>query len=178
MDNFTNKKSGFKQFKEKLFINIPGIFMCGIFGFLGTLFLVIGIVNFFSVNAEQKNTVETTATIIGFVHKSDSKYPVVTYEANGEQYETRLTFMDSSMKEGDRIQILYNPQSPEETHPTGVTAYLFGIISGGIGGVFVIIAVLLGMLFFAPSSSLKFDIPDNDTRYFDANGNEVDEEDF
>ena len=152
--------------------------MCGIFGFLGTLFLVIGIVDFVSVNAEQKNTVETTATIIGFVYKTDSNYPVVTYEANGEQYETRLTFVDSTMKEGDRIQILYNPQSPEEAHPTGVIAYLFGICFGGIGGVFVIIAVVLGLLFFSPSSSLKLEIPDSDTRYFDADGNEVDEEDF
>lgn len=120
---------------------------------MGIACIIIGIFILISYfNAKKTQTSETTATIVRIDSEmqTDSDgidtryyYPVIKYTIGGKDYETRLHNSGSTnsteYKEGDKIEITYNPEKPEEISKKGSTG-------GIIGGIFfIIVGIIVGI---------------------------------
>lgn len=116
--------------------NLIWIFICGI----GLIFLIIGIV--ISVNLfNYENTVETTGVITEIASYRDSdgdkNYDVyVSYEVNGQQYESEMNSYSSSFYEGKEIEIYYDKDNPNKIGMKSLD-FIFLIFPG------------IGLLFFS-----------------------------
>lgn len=88
------------------------------------IFLLIGIVFtgilgiFMAININiKKNYVPADATIVDFVrnHSGDNTLTVVKYFVDGQEYESSLNSYSSNWSVGDRVNVYYNPENPDET---------------------------------------------------------------
>ena len=133
--------------------------MCSTFGLPATVLLSIGVFFLGSTFMEQMSMAETTATIIDFVDDRGDRYPYVTYEVNGKQYEDELIITDSSLKAGDKIRIRYDPYKPNIAQPTDFDTLLFtyfhGILFTAIGLPFALITVMVAIFVFKSSNRIS-----------------------
>ena len=126
----------------------------------GIACLVIGVIILISyINAQRTQTGVTTATIIRVDSEmqTDSDgfdtrwyYPVVEYTVNEQKYEARLseggTTNSLEYKEGQEVEIQYNPNNPEELSKKGSIGGLIGGIVFIAFGVIALGAALLGKI--------------------------------
>lgn len=110
-----------------------------ILGFIGAVFMIGGICSVayeksFMENAER---VEAVITDIHYRYDSDghrSGDVYVSYEIDGEEYETKLSEYSSSMHKGQTIDLYYDPEDPYEVMTKDI-AKTIGIIFIIVGGV-------------------------------------------
>lgn len=115
------------------------------FRFIGTIFLITGIVliiigaaiKICSV-ADQKGRVQTGATISA-IHGNNVN---VAYEVHGSTYEAVLGYYSSNMSVGDEVEIYVNPVYPTDFAVSNASSLLL-IIFSSIGAFFA----LMGGLF-------------------------------
>lgn len=123
---------------KKREISIAAI-VAAVFGFVGAVFIFGGI---FSV-VQQKSFMEDAERVEALItdiqyyrssngHRSEDVY--VSYEIDGEEYETKLGEYSSSMHKGQTIDLYYDPDDPYEVM-TGDVAKTVGIIFIIVGGV-------------------------------------------
>lgn len=95
-------------------------------------------------HAQKTQTAQTTATVVRVDSEMETDsdgydtrmyYPVVEYTVNGQRYEERIpdsgTSNSTTYKEGQTVEIKYNPDKPEELSKQGAKG-------GLIGGIFFI----------------------------------------
>ena len=110
---------------------------------LGTAALVVGIISLHN----QNTYVKTTATVTGVREELDmseehTDYDYVytfKYEVDGTEYEAELTYESEDFKEGDTIEIMYNPDKPTSVTTPGKGFSIYLIILGPVlmfGGIF------------------------------------------
>lgn len=102
-------REGFAGMKKSLIIT----YIIG--SILGIVWILLGI-NIYAVNAKLTNDYNKTTGQIVSIDEYDIQgkefYSVlVRYEVNGEKYNSKLDYYDSSMNEGDEISIGYNTES-------------------------------------------------------------------
>lgn len=115
-----------------------------IFIIIGTIFVSIGIVICLNV-FNYENKVETVGVITQISSYKDSedarKYNVyVSYNINGEEYESKLNGYSSSFYEGKEIDIYYDKDNPNEIGAKSLD--LLCLIFPAIGMIFVIIGLI------------------------------------
>lgn len=128
--------------KSKLINFFPGI----IFVLIGGGFLFIGL--FFGLSGLdfEENARETLGTITKIETYRDSDDEIrhtayVSYAANGETYNQSLSYYSSSMYEGKKIKVYYDPGIPSKIQVEGENS--FKLIIGIFGGVFVLIGIVV-----------------------------------
>lgn len=118
-----------------------------VFGIIGIVFLVVGIAIGLPDIVMSQNGIETQGVItsIDSIWQSDGDWShrvQVSYEAEGVSYTTYLNYYSSSMREGQNIAIHCNPENPEEI-TTGSLGWIFLLIFGGLGLIFLVVAVII-----------------------------------
>ena len=123
-----------------------------VFGLIGVIMLVVGIIVFAS-GITKKNTYKTTDAVISKIDSysdsdGDRHYTAyVTYRVPGTSKlnETKLDYYSSSMDVGDTIEVRYNPDNPNEIVvldgywiAAGILT-LMGVVFGGSAAVMFII---------------------------------------
>lgn len=107
--------------------------MWRIFAGMGGLFVGIALAVALLQFQDLEGRVETQAQIVDF---GNGGYPIVAYEAQGQRLTCQLNFRSSSMQLGQPITVYYRPEDPGQA---SVKEYLFPLIFGGIGGLFLIL---------------------------------------
>ena len=110
---------------------------------VGIVLLVIG--SYFTIReAVPDNSRQTTATIIGFAEQTENDsglartYTLVSYNIGNNHYDNvALGQYEKSWKTGDRITIIYDPDSPEDIQTKAMTYGGFILILLGIPFVFL-----------------------------------------
>ncbi len=115
-------------------------------------------------------TVQTTATVIRLDTKNSSDSegaayaPVLMFAAaDGETYTVCGSVYTNPCKysRGDRVEIRYNPDKPEKFYIKGsIGLYIFSIIFGSIGGVFLAVCMIFVLVTIFAAKSAK---PQKDT---------------
>jgi hypothetical protein len=77
----------------------------------------------------------------------------VSYEANGKMYTENLSSYSSSMKEGDRISLKYNPKQPEDIRSVDIENLIFLVMI--FCGVTLLITALLAPRLFKRLKTLR-----------------------
>ena len=120
---------------------------------IGIVAVVIGIIiSVTHFTNQAKQTAETTATVIRIESRMETDtdgedtrwyYPIIEYTVNNQKYEQQLpdsgSTISSDYKEGDKVEISYNPDNPNEISKKGS----FG---GLIAGIFFIIVGIIAVL--------------------------------
>lgn len=110
------------------------IFVC-----TGLICLLIGILAWFRTNSKLERYEHTAATIVRIREHRDSEgemqYDVyIDYTGDDAVYsDRRLGYYSSGMKRGDRIEIAYDPDDPEQIIVAGAGAHIVSYILGFIG---------------------------------------------
>lgn len=107
-----------------------------IFATIGIIFVLIGAFLFTNV-FNYKNKIETIGTITKITYGDDNKEVIVSYNANGKNYESTLNGYLSSFYEGKDINIYYDKENPNKIGMKQLD--LLFLIFPGIGLVFLII---------------------------------------
>lgn len=108
-----------------------------------------------------KEFVSTTAKIESIKQHTELRHRkrrtyhvvVVSYEANGKMYTENLNSYSSSMKEGDRIQLKYNPKQPEDIRSVEIENLIFLVMI--FCGVTLLITALLAPRLFKRLKTLR-----------------------
>lgn len=121
-----------------------------VFGFLGTMFMLFGLVLIIDHHEKSKVYIETISTVIE--HKQEDEntyYYVVEYEVDGKTYTKTSDVATSNPKKiGKEISIKYNPDNPSEAIWTkDYDTIILPIISV----IFIVACVIL----FAASGKVK-----------------------
>lgn len=128
-----------KSVSSRLFFILFGSIFAGI----GAIFLIISIV----LMVDNQNFKNKADKIVGVITEINAYYDSdddlnhevrVSYQYNGETYESRLSEYSSSMYEGDRIDLYVDPENPYRVRSGSVATILF-LIFGGLGLVFFLI---------------------------------------
>lgn len=85
-----------------------------IFLSLGLILLILGAFVLIKGLIQNRNFVETQASVESVVENDDERYILVKFDAKGETYHVRLPYFDASLDLDDVVVIKYNPQNPEE----------------------------------------------------------------
>lgn len=123
-----------------------------VFAAFGLLFAVIGIIvsiefSNFAANAEQTTAVITnieayrTKTTKGRYKTRHDVY--IKYSVDGATYKSELGYYNSGMSIGDEIEVYYDPENPNKVR--GKDSPL-GFIFAGIGGVFAVMGICIGVI--------------------------------
>ena len=107
--------------------------MWRIFAGMGGLFVGIALAVALLQFQNLEGRVAVQAQIVDF---GNGGYPIVAYEAEGQRLTCQLNFRSSSMQLGQPVTVYYQPENPQQA---SVKEYLFPLIFGGIGGVFLIL---------------------------------------
>ena len=135
--------------KQRRIYNI----IAGVFGIMGVIFLIVGGVVFL----RQKSFVEGAAEVEGKISRIESSIDFdgetdykayVSYEYDGEEYKgVRLSEYSSSMYEGKKIELYVEREKPENVRVKSMI-YLFPVIIAGMGGIFLIVAIIMIIISF------------------------------
>ncbi len=147
----------------------------------GLVFVGVGMLfNFLSNKAIEennenlKNNPAVEATIEMINEKKDGNEitfeVIVLYDIDGERYHTELGYYDFRMKEGDSVEIHYNPENPEEIYTEGVNqtakiglvVSMIAIIAGGS-----VIAVSIIIFIISISVKIRRKREESNTAYSD-----------
>ncbi len=116
-----------------------------IFFAVGLSFLLAGVIHCLSFNAFKNRAVlidaQITRIIVNYVTRTDtgkrSDCDVwVSYTIDGKEYETKLNYYTSGMREGDTVEIFVDPDDPADIE---TDTLILDIVFIGLGGVFTII---------------------------------------
>lgn len=121
------------------------LWVAGIFGLIGVIFLIVGLVAFFAIfgKFEDKIQVEGTIERISYSGK-DTPSVYVSYDVNGEEYISRLPYYTSGMQRGQTVKMHYNKNNPDVigNQATDIMVLIFpalGLLFIGVGSSFVIV---------------------------------------
>ena len=128
--------------KLKKKVNLFGIIFPLVFGLVGAIFTVIGIVIYINGKQFFKTALPAEAVISDFKSGSDdSSTAIVTFRTQeGKELSAPLDYYSSGMKYGDRMTVYYSPQNPLKIKTRG--GHLFGSIC------FAVIGVVFLCIFF------------------------------
>lgn len=118
-----------------------------IFAFIGIIFVIAGIVSLMSAEHFKKNAVEVTGVISGIEAYKDSDGDTshrvyVDYDYGGKIYEgVRLYEYSSSMYEGQKIDLMLDPENPVKI-ATDFGKILVGIMFIGMGAIFALVGII------------------------------------
>lgn len=107
----------------------------------GLVFIVVAVVVSSSGKKSIENYLPVEATIKEIRYVDDNHKPYVEYEVDGETYHSELNFYSSSMYEGQRIEVLYNPENPSQTASEDAFK-IIGFVFGLIGGIFLVAGLI------------------------------------
>jgi hypothetical protein len=113
-----------------------------IFGSIGILFLSIAGFLYWRDYQHTKDSVSVSGTVIKFNYEGNATAPVVQYKWNGADriYSSNVFSRPSAFEVGEIVEMLVNVNDPYEVVINQVTErYLFAIVFGFIGSVFVLI---------------------------------------
>lgn len=106
---------------------------------------IVALIMGFQMYQNSKVYLPTTAVITdiqeewtgsGGTEGSNYDYHVfIRYTVDGTQYDNELGEYDATMDIGDKLDIVYNPENPNQTQKAGATSYL---ILWGIGVLFIV----------------------------------------
>lgn len=128
-----------KSVSARLFFVLFGSIFAGI----GAIFLIVSIV----LMVDNQNFKSKADKIVGIITEINTYYDSdddlnhevwVSYQYNGETYESRLSEYSSSMYEGGRIDLYVDPENPHKVRSGSAATILF-FIFGGLGLVFFLI---------------------------------------
>ena len=120
---------------------------------LGLILAIIGISIDISEEKFQEKALSTTAVITDLnIHtyrkkgKTKRDYDIyVEYEIDGKNYRSELNVYDTSMKEGQRIEILYDPKNPGKAHIYTDGGKWIVVIMGGIPIIIGIVVIVISI---------------------------------
>ncbi len=118
-----------------------------IFSVIGCIFLIIGIVSGISTSQFMETAVPTEARINAIERyrdrDGDRHYDVyVTYTVDDITYEDQyLGYHSKGMREGDVVEIYYDPENPIDI-VSGSGTFLLTYVFVGIGGVFFVVVLV------------------------------------
>lgn len=129
-------------------------FLVGLFGLLGVIFLLVGIL--IGVNSKHKESV-CTATTVGEITSYEPRttkgadgfyetyyHPVYTYYANGEEYvKESAVGTGKAGTAGEKVEIHYNPANPQEFYAESSARNVLTIVFPVLGGIFILVSVIL-----------------------------------
>lgn len=125
-----------------LFFGLPGLVM-----FIMAIFSFIDTINF-NTNAIEVPALITEIDTYTDYDSDGERYTehdvYISYSYEGKNYETELSEYSSTMKEGKTIQILIDPNCPNDARYSKMVWFmpfmflLFGVIFGGVGGGFIV----------------------------------------
>jgi len=112
----------------------------------GIMFIVMGIKTNQNRKAYQPVTgvISQIVTTVGTSDNSDDHRVFVKYTVDGTEYEEELGEYSSSMREGNEIDLLYDPEYPKAIQKAGMTAILIQIGFGAL-------AIVAGIAFLLKS---------------------------
>ena len=111
-----------------------------LFFLMGVLGIVMGVLTGISENKFQESALTTTAIITDIdvrYYRSNGKNKkdrdvFVEYEVEGQKYRNELNIYKSSMREGQRIEVFYDPENPGDSR----------IASGGVSIIILIMVII------------------------------------
>ncbi len=140
---------------KSVYYKIAGV----ISAIMGIVAVIVGIASIAADKQFEKTAEKTTGVITQIVKtkthngtkNSGAKYDYdvyVEYEVDGKTYDEKLDVYYTGMHKGDDIQIMYNPDNPEEIRGGSPLAKLlfpavFGLVFIGVG-VFMFISASKG----------------------------------
>ncbi len=121
-----------------------------VFSIIGSVFVIIAVCFAVFQTQFEKKAVETSAVITRIENyrdgQGDSHHKVyISYEADGQTYESALDSYVSSWYEGKNIDVLVSRDNPGEVRATA-TSWLFPLIFGLIGLIFAVIGIIMSVL--------------------------------
>lgn len=132
---------------KKVVWHILGI-VSKIFLVVSIIFVVVAAIVFVVDLNAQNNSEECVGTIVGFdidVSGADgdiSKFPIVSYSVNGQDYKFVSNYYSSSMEAGDDVEVLYDRDNwSDATIKSGL--FFIPIVFGIIAIVFGIVAIVM-----------------------------------
>jgi hypothetical protein len=120
-------------------------------GCLGSVFLVVGAVLAVSTWIFVSGARATDGTVIALVEAPRTSEddpggtaPVVRYQVDGKAHEFRGVYISPpAYSVGETVRVLYSPDRPERAQiDSFVQLWLISVVFGGVGLVFVVVAVL------------------------------------
>lgn len=108
---------------------------------MGIIFIIVTVVVSTTGKKSIENYLPVQATIKEIRYVGDNHKPYVEYEVDGQTYHSELNFYSSSMYEGQKIEILYNPDMPSQTASEDAFK-IIGFVFGLIGGIFLIAGII------------------------------------
>ena len=121
-----------------------------VFGLLSLGFILAGLGVLLITNSLTSSYLRTEGTVVSLVG-SNRKAPVVDYVVSGNTYEHRsgLNTSPPSFVVGDKVTILYDPASPQNSRIEGYGVEgLISLIFWIVGGAFLIPTLIMLLLYF------------------------------
>jgi len=118
-----------------------GAIFLSVFGGVGLVLLILGLVFWGSQTSFRASAVKTTATIVSIGGGGRYSSVTVAFEAGGETYTGQLGYYSSFMRVGDSVSVYYNPDNPMDFK---ADTWLLPILFTSLGAFFL----LLGLVFF------------------------------
>lgn len=117
-----------------------------IFTIVGLVFLGVAVGTFFSSQKFYEHAVSAE----GEISKISRDQVYVSYEAEGEEFDSRLGFYSSAMRVGDPITVYYHPEDPSviRTKSSRMISWIFG----GVGAAVLITGIILIVASFRKKS--------------------------
>lgn len=109
----------------------------GIFAFIGTLCLFLGVYFLFNTMEKNSSWIEANGSISGF----DGETPVVAFTYNGNEVTFRSSFSSSDMRSGDDVVVYFPPDNPQEAEIKSffsqwflpIFLFAFGLVFEAVG---------------------------------------------
>ncbi len=118
-----------------------------VFSIIGCVFIITAVCFALFQKQFEKKAVETSAVITRIESyrdgQGDSHHNVyISYEADGQTYESKLDTYVSNWYEGKTIDVLVNRDNPGEVR-AAATSWLFVLIFGLLGLIFAVIGIIM-----------------------------------
>ena len=114
----------------------------GIFASVGIIFVIAAIICGINGNRKNNEYEHITGQIVDIVHHGDNYDVYVSYRFNGNDYDDiPINTYTSTMREGDDIELLINPDDPfKADSPTGTIIIV--VVFGIMGVIFACIGII------------------------------------
>ncbi|QOI98314.1 MAG: DUF3592 domain-containing protein [Flammeovirgaceae bacterium] len=119
------------------------------FGFFGVVFILIGIGAYLLFNYIEADAVEVQGHVVDLrpsPNGGDGFAPVIEYEWNGQTktHQSEVYSSPPDFETGQMVPVYVNPSNPDiVTIIYEETGWIFISVFGGIGAVFIVIAIVL-----------------------------------